>query len=50
VQLVDEDDVAPFGGSDFLDHRFEPLLEFAAVLGARDELAQVERHEVLVAQ
>ena len=33
---------------DFLQHRLEPLLEFAAVLRARDERAHVERDDPLV--
>ena len=50
VQLVDEHDVAPLGGRDLLDHGLEALLELAAVLGARDQRAQVERDQVLVPQ
>ena len=50
VQLVDEDDVAPLGGRDLLDHGLEALLELAAVLGARDQRSQVERDQVLVPQ
>ena len=41
VELVDEQhDVAPLG--DLLHHLLEPLLEFAAVLGAGDQSRQVE--------
>ena len=36
VQLVDEEDDLPVGFGDFLQHRFEPLLELAAELGAGD--------------
>ena len=49
VQLVDEqDDVAALG--DLLHHLLEALLEFAAVLGARDERRQVERVDLLALQ
>ena len=47
VQLVDEDDVAPRGVDQLLDHRLEPLLELAAVLGAGQQLADVERDDFL---
>ncbi len=50
VELVDEDDVASFGRGDLLENGLEPLFEFAAVLGARDEGADVERDEMLVLQ
>ena len=46
VQLVDEqDDVA--AGADLLEHLLEALLEVAAVAGAGDERAEVERVELL---
>ena len=46
VQLVDEqDDVA--AGADLLEHLLEALLEVAAVAGAGDEGAEVERVELL---
>ena len=46
VQLVDEqDDVA--AGADLLQHLLEALLEVAAVAGAGDERAEVERVELL---
>ena len=35
---------------DFLEHRLQPLLELAAVLGAGDERAHVERDDPLVLQ
>ena len=44
VQLVDEGDDLPLGVGDLLQHGLEPLLELAAVLGAGDHRAQVERH------
>ncbi len=46
VELVDEqDDVA--AGADLLEHLLEALLEVAAVTGAGDERAEVERVELL---
>ena len=43
VQLVDEEDRA--GLLDLVDDLLEPLLELAAVLGAGDQRADVERHQ-----
>ena len=37
-------------GFDLLEHGLEPVLELAAVLGARDQRAEVEREQALVAQ
>src|SRR4051794_16239630 len=49
VELVDEqDDVA--AGADLLQHLLEPLLEVAAVAGARHERTEVERVELLADQ
>ena len=49
VELVDEqDDVA--AGADLLEHLLEPLLEVAAVAGAGDERAEVERVELLAGE
>ncbi len=50
VQLVDEEDDQPFGVGDLLEHRLQALLELAAVLGAGDERAHVEREDLLVLQ
>jgi hypothetical protein len=50
VQLVDEQDDAAFGLLHLLQHRLEALLELAAVLGAGDQRAHVEREDGLVAQ
>ena len=50
VQLVDEDDVAAFRLDQLLDDRLEALLELAAVLGAGQQLANVEGHEIAVAK
>ena len=48
VQLVDEQDDLALGVLDLLEHGLEPLLELAAVLGAGDQRAQVERDDALV--
>ena len=48
VQLVDEADDLAIGIDDFLDHRLQPVFEFAAELGAGDHRAQVEGHQLLV--
>ena len=50
MQLVDEYDVTPFSCRDHFENRLEPLLEFPAELGARDERTDVERDEMLVLQ
>ncbi len=50
VHLVDEQDDRTFGGGDFIEHRLQPLLELAAVFGAGDEGAHVERPQLLVGQ
>ena len=48
VQLVDEQDDLAVGVLDLLEHGLEALLELAAVLGAGDERAHVERDDALV--
>jgi hypothetical protein len=50
VQLVDEQDDRALGRGDVLEHRLQALLELAAVLGAGDQRAQVEREQALAAQ
>jgi len=50
VQLVDEEDDLARAVGDFLQHSLEPLLELAAILGARHERAHVERDDALVFQ
>ena len=50
VQFVDEDDVQSFGGGDLLHHGLETLFELAAELRASDQCAEIERHQLLVAQ
>src|SRR5690606_34070268 len=48
VHLVDERDDLALGVLDLLEDRLEPLLELAAVLGARHHAGQVERDDPLV--
>ena len=50
VQLVDEHDDLALGVGDLLEHGLEPILELAAVLGAGDHRADVERDQLAVAQ
>src|SRR5579885_2339073 len=47
VQLVDEQDDLPFRFGDFLEHGFEPVLEFAAVFRAGNEGGEVKRYQAL---
>jgi hypothetical protein len=42
--------ISPVARGDLLEHGLEALLELAAVLGAGDQRADVERDEPLVAQ
>ena len=48
VQLVDEEDDFAGRGGDLGQHRLQALLEFAAVFGASDHCAEIERQEPLV--
>ena len=50
VQFVDEQDDPALTGSDFLEERLEPVLEFSAVLGPRDHRPKVHRDEPFVFQ
>jgi hypothetical protein len=50
VQLVHEQDDGALGLLDLLEDGLQPLLEVAAVLGAREQGADVERHHAPVAQ
>ena len=50
VQLVDEQQDPPLAGLDLLQHRLQPLLELAAVLGPRHQRAHVEGEDRLVLQ
>jgi hypothetical protein len=50
VQLVDEQQDLPGRGGDFREHRLEPLLELAAVLGAGHQRAHIEGEHGLIAQ
>ncbi len=50
VHLVDEEDVGAGRAGHLLQHRLEPLLELAAIFGAGDQRAHVEREQLLVLQ
>ena len=50
VQLVHEEDDLAARVGDLLEHRLQALLELAAVLGAREQRADVERDHAPVAQ
>ena len=45
VEFVDEEDDAAFGGGDFAQHGLQALLELAAVFGAGQQRAHIERHD-----
>ncbi|MDH6595062.1 hypothetical protein M2165_004951 [Variovorax sp. TBS-050B] len=47
VELVDEDDGLSLVLREFVEHGLEPLLEFAAELGAREQRGHVEREHAL---
>src|SRR5262249_2230312 len=50
VQLVDKADYLTVRLRDLLQHRLQPVLEFAAEFGARHHRSQVQRRQTLVAQ
>ena len=50
MHLVDEQDDAAVRGRHLLQHRLEPLLEFAAIFRAGDQRAHVEREQLLVVE
>ena len=50
VQLVDEQDDLAGGVLDLLQHRLQAVLELAAVLGARQQGADVQRDDALAGQ
>src|SRR5207237_10565714 len=50
MQLVDEENDLTFGALDLVQDRLESLLELAAVLGARQKRADVERPYALALQ
>ena len=50
VHLVDEQDDLAVRGLDLGEHGLEPLLELAAIFGAGDQRAEVERQHLLVLQ
>ena len=50
VQLVDEEDDAPFALADLVQHRLQPFLELAAEFRPRDERAHIQGEDGLVLQ
>ena len=48
VHFVDEENDAAIGGYDLLKHRLQPLFEFAAIFGAGNHGAEIEREQTLV--
>jgi hypothetical protein len=48
VQLVDEENDLPGGVGDFLQDRFQPLLELAPEFRASDQRAQIEGDHPLI--
>ena len=50
VHLVDEENVGAGRAGDFREHGLEPLLELAAIFGAGNQGAHVEREQLLVLQ
>ena len=50
MHLVDEQDDLARGGLDLLEDRFQPLLEFTAILRTGDQGAHVQRQKTLVPQ
>src|SRR6476469_5781059 len=50
MHLVDKQDDAAVGRRHFLQDRLQPFLELAAVFGAGDQRAEVEREQLLVLQ
>jgi hypothetical protein len=50
VELVEEQDDAALTLGDLLEHGLQPVLELAAVLGARHQRADVERDHAPVAE
>ena len=50
MHLVDEQDDLAVRGLDLGEHGLQPLLELAAIFGARDQRAEVERQHLLVLQ
>jgi|GEM_PF-5686136 len=50
VHLVDEENDTAVRRADFAEHGLQPLLEFAAIFGAGDQRAEIERHQLLALQ
>ncbi len=45
VHLVDEEDDVALAGFHLVEHALQAFLELAAIFGARDQAAHVERHQ-----
>ena len=50
VQFVDEQDDLPVGLGDFLEHSFQAVFKFAAILGSRDQGGEIQPDNALWAQ
>ena len=50
MQLIDERDVLALALGELLHHGLEPLLELAPILGAGEQLTDVECHDLALAQ
>ena len=50
VHLVDEQDDRALGGGDLVQHRLQPLLELAAILGPGDQGTHVQRQQLALLQ
>ena len=50
VHFIDEKNVGASRGRHFLQHGLEPFFEFAAIFGAGNQRAEIERKELLVVQ
>src|SRR6266705_1094362 len=48
MQFIDEEDDTTFGIRHFFQHGLEPLLELAAILGARKQGAYVKDYHLLI--
>src|SRR5690606_34018129 len=50
VHLVDEQDDLALGGFHIVEYALQPLLELAAIFGARDQRAHIERQQAAIFQ
>ncbi|MNL60011.1 hypothetical protein D3C87_1837860 [compost metagenome] len=48
VHFVDEEDDLAVFGLHLVKHGFQPLFELAAIFGASNQCAHIERHQLLV--